>query len=175
MSQAPLGVPRGDGDGWVRCAQGHKHWGIYGAAGLLLWHGDRVLLQHRALWSHHGGTWGVLGGARNSGETAEEAAIREAHEEAGLDPARIEVVGCFLDDHGGWSYTTVIARAAEELSLTDLTAETIDVRWVPADTLGELPLHPGFAASWDEVRSQPGSTHPGSTPPGSTQPGSTPP
>ena len=60
--------PRGDGDGWTRCAQGHRHWGIYGAAGLLLRHDDRILLQHRALWSHHGGTWGVLGGARNSDE-----------------------------------------------------------------------------------------------------------
>ena len=22
-------IPRGDGDGWTYCAQGHKHWGIY--------------------------------------------------------------------------------------------------------------------------------------------------
>ena len=66
----------------------------------------------------------------------------------------------------------MIARADEELSLTGLTSETIDVRWVPADALDELPLHPGFAASWDEVRSQPGSSQPGSSQPGSSQPGS---
>ena len=89
LSTAVLAVgvvlPRGDGDGWTRCALGHRHWGVFGAAGLLLWHGDgAVLLQHRAEWSHHGGTWGILGGARNSGETAEQAAAREAAEEAGL-------------------------------------------------------------------------------------------
>jgi 8-oxo-dGTP diphosphatase len=141
----------GDGDGWARCEQGHKHWGIYGAAGLLLWHEDRVLLQHRALWSHHGGTWGILGGARNSGESAEQAAGREAAEEAGLDPAGIIVTGDFVDDHGGWAYTTVIARADTALHLTGLTPETIEVRWVAVDALAGLPLHPGFAASWAQV------------------------
>ncbi len=144
-------LPRGDGDGWTHCEQGHKHWGIYGAAGLLLWHEGRVLLQHRALWSHHGGTWGVLGGARNSGESAEQAAAREAAEEAGLDPGAYSVESLFVDDHGGWSYTTVIAHTGTEPRLTGITPETIEVRWVPADGLGELPLHPGFAATWAQV------------------------
>ncbi|GAA3244668.1 NUDIX domain-containing protein [Pseudonocardia petroleophila] len=143
--------PSGDGDGWTRCEQGHRHWGVYGAAGLLLWHEDRVLLQHRALWSHHGGTWGILGGARNRDETAEQAALREAGEEAGLDPADVATTGCYVDDHGGWSYTTVIARVAAPVHLTALTAETIEVRWVPADAMHGLPLHPGFAASWGQV------------------------
>jgi 8-oxo-dGTP diphosphatase len=53
---------RGDGDGWTECALGHRHWGLHGAAGLLLWHGGSVLLQHRAEWSHHGGTWGMVSG-----------------------------------------------------------------------------------------------------------------
>lgn len=142
----------GDGDGWSRCALGHRHWGFYGAAGLLLWHGDRILLQHRALWSHHGDTWGVLGGARQQSETAEQAAQREAAEEAGLEPRSYKLTGCYLDDHGGWSYTTVIGRADHALALTALTAETIAVRWVSVDELPTLALHPGFAASWDAVR-----------------------
>jgi 8-oxo-dGTP diphosphatase len=144
--------PHGDGDGWTRCALGHEHWGIYGAAGLLLWHDGMVLLQHRAVWSHHGDTWGVLGGARNRGESAEQAAQREAHEEAGLVNGSYAVTGCFVDDHGGWSYTTVVARAASALELTGLTAETIEVRWVPVGEVSRLPLHPGFAASWEQVR-----------------------
>jgi len=143
---------RDDGDGWARCALGHRHWGRFGAAGLLLWHEDRVLLQHRALWSDHGGTWGVLGGARNRVETAEQAAQREAAEEAGLPAGAYEVAGRHLDDHGGWGYTTVVGRAVTAFRLAALTAETIEVRWVRADELGVLPLHPGFAGSWDVVR-----------------------
>jgi 8-oxo-dGTP diphosphatase len=145
-------LPRGDGDGWTRCSLGHKHWGLFGAAGLLLRYGGLVLLQHRALWSHHGGTWGLLGGARNSGETAEQAAQREAAEEAGLPAGAYEVTGRYVDDHGGWSYTTVVATAREAVELTGLTGETLEMRWVPADGLGGLPLHPGFAATWAAVR-----------------------
>jgi 8-oxo-dGTP diphosphatase len=142
----------GDGDGWTRCGLGHRHWGLYGAAGLLLRHGDAVLLQHRALWSHHGGTWGLPGGARQRGETPEQAAQREAAEEAGLVADAYAVSGRHVDDHGGWTYTTVVGRVATPLRLTALTAETIEMRWVAVDRLQELPLHPGFAASWAAVR-----------------------
>lgn len=142
---------RADGDGWTECALGHRHWGLFGAAGLLLWHDEHILLQHRAEWSHHGGTWGLLGGARRSGESAERAAAREAVEEAGLDPDTYRLTGRFVDDHGGWSYTTVIARTGDPALPDGITAETVEVRWVPAVQVGELPLHPGFAASWDQV------------------------
>ena len=130
--------PRGDGDGWTRCALGHRHWGIYGAAGLLVRHGDQVLLQHRALWSHHGGTWGILGG--------------EAVEEAGVEAGTYEVVGEHLDDHGGWSYVTVVGLAATAFPPGHLTAESLAVAWVDVARLTDLPLHPGFAATWERVR-----------------------
>ena len=34
--------PHGDGDGWARCARGHTHWGVFGAAGLLVRRADEV-------------------------------------------------------------------------------------------------------------------------------------
>ena len=144
-----------DGDGWRRCSQGHDHWGVYGAAGLLLVApGPAVLLQHRAAWSHHGGTWGLPGGARGSTESAVQAALREAAEETGLDVAALEVVDELVDDHGEWSYTTVLARAGGELAVHALDRESADVRWLPAEGVDELTLHPGFAGTWPELRSR---------------------
>jgi len=141
---------RGDGDGWVVCAAGHRHWGRYGAAGLLLRHGEAVLLAHRVWWSHHGGTWGIPGGARDSHETAQDAAIREAVEETGLDPSRLRITGATTDDHGGWSYVTVRAELATEHAprLEPADGEATELRWTPVSDVTGLDLHPGFAAFW---------------------------
>ncbi|MEJ8281486.1 NUDIX domain-containing protein [Pseudonocardia spirodelae] len=152
-------IEAGSGDGWVRCDRGHRHWGLFGAAGLLVRHRDatdpagvdRILLQHRASWSHHGGTWGIPGGARDHGEDAAAAALREAVEESTLDTTALEPVQAFVDDHGGWSYTTVVVRAAAAPPVRVRGAESTELRWVRTDRLGELELHPGFATSWPTV------------------------
>jgi 8-oxo-dGTP diphosphatase len=117
------------------------------------------LLQHRAAWSHQGGTWGLPGGARDSHETVEQAAIREAHEEAGLSEQHITVrttvitKEVFGDDGAHWSYTTVIADAVEQLPTTP-NRESAELRWVAEDDVADLPLHPGFAASWARLRTE---------------------
>ena len=141
---------------------GSHHWGRHGAAGLLL-RAPRpdgraaVLLQHRAPWSHQGGTWGLPGGALDSHETPEQAAVREAHEEAGLPETavlvRTSVVTAEVAAVGGgsWSYTTVIADA-DTLLETRANRESAELRWVPEDEITALPLHPGFAASWPRLR-----------------------
>ncbi len=153
---------RGDGDGWVVSANGGHYWGRFGAAGLLLRApladgSPAVLLQHRAVWSHQGGTWGLPGGARDSHETPEETAVREAHEEAGLLTdllaVRATVVTAEVSALGGkrWTYTTVVADAGELLA-TVPNGESAEMRWVPEEEVAELPLHPGFAASWQRLR-----------------------
>ena len=141
---------------------GAAYWGKHGAAGLLLRApgpdgSASVLLQHRAPWSHQGGTWGLPGGARDSHETPEQAAVREANEEAGL-PAeslnvRTTVVTAEISGTAGayWTYTTVIADAAELLD-TIPNRESSELRWVAEDEVADLPLHPGFAASWQRLR-----------------------
>ena len=92
------------------------HWGRAGAAGLLVHrggpHGRELLLQHRARWSHHGGTWGTPGGALHLGEPPETGALREVREELGLLPADLVLGEQSVDDHGGWAYTTVLATPA---------------------------------------------------------------
>ena len=112
---------------------------------------DEVLLQHRATWSHHGGTWGLLGGARHSDETAVTAAMREAGEEGGLTPDDVDVDGRYDDAHGGWSYTTVLAVADRSAETRPTGGESIDVGWFAATSVTDLPLHPGFAATWPRL------------------------
>ncbi|GAA3953856.1 NUDIX hydrolase [Gordonia caeni] len=149
---------RGDGDGWVFDPDGARYWGRHGAAGLLLCtrmgdDGIGVLLQHRAVWSHQGGTWGLPGGARDSHESAVDAAVREAHEEAGIGDADIEVLETEVTHEAvsGWTYTTVIARVAEPVATT-ANGESAELRWVLAADVDDLPLHPGFGSAWPMLR-----------------------
>jgi 8-oxo-dGTP diphosphatase len=142
----------GDGNGWVTCSLGHRHWGRYGAAGLLITDGRQVLLQHRAAWTHEGDTWAVLGGARDSHEDPITAALREAAEEASLDPAVIAPFSEWTDDHGGWSYTTIVAHTSTVLQLMPANAESTAIRWWPIDDVADLRLHHGFAATWPTLR-----------------------
>ena len=149
----------GDGNGWVVSAGGDRRWGRFGAAGLLLRAADPtdpdtplVLLQHRAVWTASGDTWALPGGARDSHETVEEAAVREAAEEAGLQAGQLTVRATVVTHEvPGWSYTTVIADAAEQLP-TIANRESAELRWVAEAQVAALPLHPGFAASWQRLR-----------------------
>ena len=142
-----------DGDGWVECACGNKHWGINGAAGILILRGSEILLQHRAPWVHNGDTWGIPGGARDSHESTIEGAFREAVEETGIDTQLLTPLHTFTDDHGSWKYDTVIARAEEGLVAREVNDESHEVRWVAIEKVAELPLHPSFAKSWPELQS----------------------
>ncbi len=143
------------GDGWTTCAAGHRHWGLFGAAGLLLVGDGEVVLQHRAPWTHQGDTWGIPGGARDSHEDAVAAALREACEEAQLSAADIDPIGLYVDDHQGWSYTTVVARATRTVRPYAANAESVTVRWHPVAEVAGLPLHPGFASAWGRLQDVP--------------------
>ena len=142
-----------DGDGWTECSLGHRHWGRYGAAGLLAVTVGTpyVLLQHRAAWSHGGDTWGVPGGARDRSESAREAAERETVEETRLDVARLTHVGEHVADHGTWTYTTLVGTVPERLPVVP-DRESIDLRWVHVDEVPSYPLLPAFAAAWADLR-----------------------
>jgi len=147
------------GNGWVTCELGHQHWGLFGAAGVLVYVAhptdlalSLVLLQHRARWAHQGGTWALPGGAMDSDETPAEAALREADEECMLDPKLVVPRGLYRDDHGGWAYHTVLAQAAEPLRVHSDAYESDAAVWRPAGEVDQLDLHPGFAASWPVLR-----------------------
>ncbi|MDO9457432.1 NUDIX domain-containing protein [Nocardioides sp.] len=134
---------------WTTCSVGHAHWGPYGAAGLLLARDATVLLQLRAGWAHHGGTWSLPGGALERGESPEQAALREAREELGLAAEVVAVRGSRVAVCGGWPYETVLGETLGEVATRD-RAESAAHRWVPVDDVDALRLHPAFRLAWDD-------------------------
>ena len=159
MTRPPAG-PRRPGDGWVQCACGRRHWGLHGAAGLLLVRRDAagratdVVLQHRAPWSDQGGTWAVPGGAREPHETATDAALREAREEAGVEASAVLVRGEHVLRHPDWTYTTVLADAVGPVEPAATDAESVEVAWVPLDLVTDRDLLPAFADAWPGLRAR---------------------
>lgn len=145
-----------DGDGWVLCARCQsRHWGLHGAAGLLLVRTDltpaSVLLQLRAEWTHGGGTWALPGGALDSHEDSVTAAAREAWEETGVSPEHLMFKAIYSDDHGNWRYDTVIAHINVDPGAHEANAESQDLRWVPVDDVASFDLHPGLRNSWPDL------------------------
>ena len=154
-----------DGNGWSAGPDGTKCWGRFGAAWLVVVATDRraILMQHRAEWTSCPLTWGVPGGARDSHETAEVAAIREAYEETAIDENLITVRDTLLtagpypadpqrpELAGDWTYHTVIALADTAIA-TNPNAESLALEWVVLDDVDKLNLLPAFRNSWPQVR-----------------------
>lgn len=149
-------VVRLAGDGWVTCQCGARHWGRLGAAGLLLLSDTddgepAALLQHRALWSHHGGTWGIPGGALAPGESPVGGAIREAGEEAGVPESDVRAWASLAVVHPDWAYTTVVGETARPFVPQATDAESLEVAWVPLAAVPHRTLLPAFADAWPRL------------------------
>ena len=136
-------------------AQGNRHWGEYGAAGLLAYHvadGEVwYLLQKRSQFTHGGGTWSIPGGALRRDESPVDGAFRETAEELGSLPDGLVYTGIVTTDFGGWQYHTVLFQSPERFAAPG-NWEVAEHRWVTAAGLGRLLLHPGFAAAFPQAR-----------------------
>jgi 8-oxo-dGTP diphosphatase len=138
------------GDGFVTLADGTQRWGRFGAAGVLVRHLDADGEPHyfvalRSAWTHNGGTWAVPGGALNQDESPIEGALREFVEEIGHELDGYVVAHEHEDDHGGWSYWTLVVDVPERFEVPAAHSwETAECRWVPASQLAELELFGAF-------------------------------
>jgi 8-oxo-dGTP pyrophosphatase MutT (NUDIX family) len=97
--------------------------------------GPEVLLTRRS-WElrSHRGEMSFPGGRTDPGETPIETALREAHEEVGLDPSVVTVHGELehLNTVVSRSYIVPkVATVAEPLTLEAQTMEVDRVMWVP--------------------------------------------
>ena len=141
---------RVSGDGFITVADGSQRWGRFGAAGVLARHvGDDgepwYFLARRSQFCHRGGTWAIPGGAVDLGETPLEAAVREFTEEIGPYLHEFDVVHVHEDDHGGWSYWTLVVEVPHRFPPPeDLHWETAEARWVPAGEIPDLELFDAF-------------------------------
>lgn len=84
-----------------------------------------LLCRRAATLNGHGGQWALPGGRVDAGETAEETARRELHEELGLDLGADAVLGR-LDDYvtrSGYVITPVVLWADGDVALEPNPAE----------------------------------------------------
>ena len=141
-------APGVNGDGFVTVADGTVRWGRFGAAGVLARVGERYFVAQRSLHCHQGGTWAVPGGALHGDESPLDGALREFAEEIGVELSSYEVAHVHEDDHGGWSYWTIVLEVPEAFDPpTRLHWETAAVAWLTLTELQDLDLHPAFHAT----------------------------
>ena len=102
-----------------------------------------LMTQRTAHLSAHSGQIAFPGGKIDPGETPEQAALREAHEEVGLDPDYVDVIGTFGDyfSGSGFQVAPVVGLVKDGFSLTRNEAEVAHIFEVPLSFLMTADNH----------------------------------
>lgn len=83
------------------------------------------------------------------GESAQDAALRESFEEAGVLASTVHVVGQHVLVHPDWRYTTVVAEQISPQVLAPTDNESLEISWVPISDLDspQIPLLDAFKSA----------------------------
>lgn len=101
--------------------------------------GGRLLLGRRPAHKRHGGLWEFPGGKLDKGETIEEAAERELHEELALEVESVGTSLLAIDDGASpfvIEFHEVVAHGEP------VAHEHEEIGWFLPDELGVMPLAP---------------------------------
>ena len=109
----------------------------------------------RSAGRYMAGTWQLVSGQIEAGETGPQAAIRELREETGLVPAefyQLDVVNTFYlaKDDGIWMVPLFCAIVSPDAAVR-LNDEHDDCRWVAREELAAKLMWPGEGAAFDEL------------------------
>ena len=107
--------------------------------------GPEFLLTRRS-WEmrNHPGEVSFPGGRMDPGETALDTALREAHEEVGLDPAAVTIHGELEHLHTAVLRSYIVPKVGTVKQRLDLEAQTIEVErvlWVPVAAFTRAGAH----------------------------------
>jgi ADP-ribose pyrophosphatase YjhB (NUDIX family) len=113
--------------------------------GVVVWHGDRVLLVQRGK-PPRAGRWSLPGGAQQLGETVAEAARREVREEVGLEVelgdivATVDLIERDPHDRVRYHYTLIDFVAEAPSAALRPGSDAADARWFSVAGIEALGL-----------------------------------
>lgn len=111
-----------------------------------------MLLLHRpSTMRAHPGQIAFPGGKIDPGESPEEAALREAWEELGIDPARVRVIGKgdTYRAHSGFEITPVLATVPADIAITPNPTEVAQWFEAPASHMLASANHLERWVEWE--------------------------
>jgi len=118
--------------------------GFVDAAVLLpVWQNQLLFTVRSADLAHHAAQISFPGGRFDDGETAEQAALREAWEEVGIEPSSVEILGHLNPTLSPFGYRVfpLLGQLWQEPILNPSPEEVSEVLWVPIEELLEAPAY----------------------------------